>query len=272
MGSSQLKLAANIGVLLFVSTFLVQALVIGPNVVAGQTQASEATGANGLLAAFTYEFACTTCAISGFPTLLNASWSASTTGTIVLYTWNFGDGFTTQTANPSTVHNYQSLGPNNAGWQAALTVKDSDGLTDTANQTVTPDAIPRFTFQPSSPSAGQPITLDGSSSRVYGNSNTTVAFSWSFGDGTSASGTVVNHAYSAAGLYRVTSTFLNVYGKSQVSKTVLVASNPSVGGSLVPTDKLVLLAPYLGLAAAIALGTVGASSFLRRLRPRKNEK
>lgn len=182
--------------------------------------------ANGPLAAFTYD-SCFCLTVLGFQMNFNANWSASTTGTIVLYTWNFGDGTPqVQTTSPSITYNYRSLGPNNAGWRATLTVKDSSGLTGNVTETVTPDAIPRFIFQPLSPSTGQQVTFNGSASQVYGNSNTTGAYNWSFGDGTNASGAVVNHTFSIDGLYRVTLAFHNVYGTSLVSKTVLVAPDP----------------------------------------------
>lgn len=156
----------------------------------------------------------------------NASWSASTNGSIILYTWNFGDGYTAQTTNPSIIHNYMSLGLNNSGWKATLTVKNSNGLTDTITQTVTPDAVPRFAIQPSSPMTGQQTTLNGSASQVYLNSNTTAVSIWNISDGTNSTGTVITHVFSTAGLYRVTLNLNNVYGTSQVSKTVLVVPDP----------------------------------------------
>jgi hypothetical protein len=45
----------------------------------------------------------------------------------------------------------------------------------------------------------------------------------------------------------------------------------SVGGVVVPVDKLALLAPYLSLATAIAMVTAGAIILLKRFRPRKSE-
>jgi hypothetical protein len=60
--------------------------------------------------------------------------SPSTGGSIVLYTWTFGDGTTTSTANPTVTHSYASAGAKTV----TLTVTDSRGRTSAAaTQTIT---------------------------------------------------------------------------------------------------------------------------------------
>ncbi|WP_456487125.1 NosD domain-containing protein, partial [Candidatus Alkanophaga liquidiphilum] len=64
--------------------------------------------------------------------------------------------------------------------------------------------VASFTYSPKHPSVNQPVTFDASAS--YDPDGTIVSYEWDFGDGTTASGVVVTHAYSAAGSYTVTLT------------------------------------------------------------------
>ena len=67
----------------------------------------------------------------------DASGSSDTDGTIIGYTWDFGDG---NTGSGMTVtHTYTTQG----NYTATLTVTDNDGATDTTTQTFT-DVIPEF--------------------------------------------------------------------------------------------------------------------------------
>ena len=59
-------------------------------------------------------------------------------GTIVSYIWNFGDGDTSTSQNPT--HAYDQEGP----YSVTLTVTDDDGLTDTATLNITEVIIPEF--------------------------------------------------------------------------------------------------------------------------------
>ncbi len=196
-------------------------------------------GSSGPLAAFTYD-SCEEqgCAVPGFPASFNASFSNSPNGPIVLYIWNFGDPSSSinqfNSTNPIAAHDYLTYQNDSTPWKVTLTVKDSIGQSDTTVRMVSPQVYPKFTTQPSSPSAGEPVTFDGSSSTFNPSTNTTPTYSWSFGDGTNATGAVVNHTYSAEGLYRVMLTFSSSSGSGQVSKTVLVSpdppANPGIGG------------------------------------------
>ncbi|WP_456486561.1 NosD domain-containing protein, partial [Candidatus Alkanophaga liquidiphilum] len=74
------------------------------------------------------------------------------------------------------------------------------GVTPAPNQ----PPIANFTYYPEKPVVNQSVTFDASSS--YDPDGTIVSYEWDFGDGTTASGVVVTHAYSAAGSYTVTLT------------------------------------------------------------------
>ena len=68
---------------------------------------------------------------------------------------------------------------------------------------------------------GTPATFDGSGSTPAGE---ITAYAWSFGDGTSADGAIVNHGYAAPGTYTATLTVTGPSGTSSASVRVVVAA------------------------------------------------
>jgi PKD repeat protein len=96
---------------------------------------------------------------------------------------------------------------------------------------VPPPPVAEFSVSTSSPTAGQPVSFDGSASS---DPNGAIAsYSWDFGDG-SAAGTGVSpsHTYAHAGSYEVTLTVTDSSGRmARVSHTVNVARASLVSGS-----------------------------------------
>ena len=68
----------------------------------------------------------------------DASGSSDTDGTIVSYLWNFGDGDTSTSQNPT--HAYDQEG----AYTITLTVTDNDGLTDNTTVSIAEVVIPEF--------------------------------------------------------------------------------------------------------------------------------
>ncbi|MEM2822445.1 MAG: PKD domain-containing protein, partial [Candidatus Pacearchaeota archaeon] len=92
-----------------------------------------------------------------------------------------------------------------AGWSATVT--------DTAPENVD------FSFSPSSPSVGQLVNFVASATAFDGISG----FSWDFGDGSTASGQSVSHAYAVRGTYTVTLTARDADGDERSrTKTIIV--------------------------------------------------
>ncbi|HSM07850.1 MAG TPA: PKD domain-containing protein, partial [Gemmatimonadota bacterium] len=104
--------------------------------------------------------------------------------------------------------------------------------------------LPSLTFDPPSPQANETVVFDGSASVDPDGSIT--AWTWDFGDGSpTASGAVVEHAYTATGSYTVTLTVTdNRSLSSSSSEQVTVAAGP---GTLV-APALRLDARTLGLS------------------------
>ena len=179
------------------------------------------------LAAFTYE-PCLACAVPGFATFFNANGSASPTGLIVSYTWDFGDGSPiVTTTNPAISHLSMSSTKSNV----TLTVKDSNGLTGTTVQPFIWNIVPRFTFNPTMPGTNQPVLFNATSSHDYTGVSTILGYDWKFGDGTTGNGVLAKHAYASPGLYRIslalaTSQNSNLNASPTVSKTIRVGIQP----------------------------------------------
>ena len=190
-------------------------------------------GASNPLAAFIYE-SCVACVPPGDVVSFNGNWSTSG-ASILSYVWDFGDGSTpVKTSSPMTTHLY---GGAPAKWQVTLTVQDSAGLTDTASQLVLFETVPRYTFQPTNPVVGQQVTFNASDSISYNSTNPIKEYDWSFGDGTSGTGAIITHSYSAESSYRIVLTLLTSYGNPSVSKTLTVGQSNSNVVYTVITDK-----------------------------------
>jgi len=104
------------------------------------------------------------------------------------FSWNFGDT-TTGIGNPVS-HTYPSKG----SFTVTLTVTDGNGVVATASHTVVvvPLALTvHFTFSPTSPQSGQPVTFTATVS----GGTTPYGFSWNFGDTMTGTGNPITHSY-----------------------------------------------------------------------------
>jgi len=151
---------------------------------------------------------------------LNVQFSSASSsdpdGSIVSYLWNFGDGATSTSANPT--HTYNAVGQ----YTVTLTVMDNSGLTDDTTLTVSalapnvqPVAIASAT--PVSGYAPLLVTLSGATS--YDSDGSIVSYAWNFGDGTTGSGATVQKTYTGVGNYTAILTVTDNRG-STASTTV----------------------------------------------------
>ncbi|MDJ0838882.1 MAG: PKD domain-containing protein [Acidobacteriota bacterium] len=142
------------------------------------------------------------------PVGFDASGSSDSDGTIISYTFEFGDGASIpRNPNPLVFHTYDTEGT----YVVFLTVEDdmrargfaSDSIDVEAGTNVAPVAVISV-----SPSSGwvtaSNIVFDGTGSTDANGDDTIISFTWTFGDGNSGSGSQVSHSYSSAGTYIVT--------------------------------------------------------------------
>lgn len=130
----------------------------------------------------------------------NGSSSYDLDGSIVDYSWDFGDGQFQSGA--VVVHAYSQIG----NYTVILNVTDNDGLSDTENKTIMVRNTPlaQFTYLPVLPFIDQSVDFNASPSDPDGGYLTD--YLWDFGDGDIGSGVVVTHSYTGFGNYTVTLT------------------------------------------------------------------
>ncbi len=152
--------------------------------------------------------------------------STDTGGTITAYAWNFGDGSTSTTTNPS--HTYLTAGT----YTVTLKVTDNTGETDTKTQSVT-------VSDDSTPPVGVPVanftsTVNGLTASFTNSSTDTggtiTAYAWSFGDGATSTLANPSHTYLAAGTYPVTLKVTDNTGASNTKTQSVKVTNPGDNG------------------------------------------
>ena len=178
---------------------------------------------------------------------LTVSFNAgASTGDIKQFQWDFGDG---STSAASTVSNTFTA----AGTYAVkLTVTDDAGSSSTATVAVsvtepTVAATPPTAVISSSTAFGPAplsVSFDGSRSTVN-NTATITSYSWSFGDGTTATGASATHAFSAAGTYTTKLTVTDSNGLTSTATTPVVVT--AAVANAVPTA-VISVTPSSGTA------------------------
>lgn len=130
----------------------------------------------------------------------DASASSDPDGTLTKWEWNFGDG-TTATGRNAT-HTYAQKG----SYTVNLTVTDDKGATGSTTKSVRvgPNQAPSagYTADCRNAAGYRFCKFDGAGS--FDPDGSIASYAWTFGDGSTGSGTQVDHIYAAAGTYTVT--------------------------------------------------------------------
>jgi PKD repeat protein len=155
--------------------------------------------------------------------LFDASASYDPDGFIIHYSWDFGDGNTTEVGEPLVVHQFLVEGL----YTVELNVTDSMGLWDATSRTVNvtkplvtpPTAI--FTWTPTVPEAGESVSFDASASAPNGGE--IVLYLWDFGDGMfgNSSTPFIMHTYESFGNYTVVLNITDSEGQSGTTANVV---------------------------------------------------
>jgi len=140
-----------------------------------------------------------TSAVNGASVSFDATGSKDPDGTVVSYSWDFGDGTTGTGATPS--HTYAKSG----AYVVNLTVTDDSKLTGTVSHSVLPvvpnkPPVAAFTLSASDLA----VAVDGTGSSDP--DGTIASYAWDFGDGGAATTATANHAYAKGGTYTITLT------------------------------------------------------------------
>jgi len=130
------------------------------------------------------------------------------------FQWAFGDGYTSTLRSPT--HYYAESGV----FTVALTASNPYGVDTATNPVQVRDGVSTadFTWEPAYPAPGEPVTLTATT-----NGTAPVVYEWSLGDGVTATGQVVVHAYVTTDTYTVTLQAYNDCGGEIVTHPVAVS-------------------------------------------------
>ncbi len=174
--------------------------------------------------------------------------ASGSTDDVAEYRWTV-DGETNTTTTSTLTRQFDEPGT----VEASVTVADEQGRTDSASTTIqvrdaeTPLAV---VDGPNETVVGEAVTLDGRNSSD--NAGVT-SYEWTFGDGTTATGPVVDHAYDEPGEYTVTLNVTDDAGNYDLANhTVAVEPDPA------PTADLVAPAET-GVGTTVSLDASGSS-------------
>ncbi len=155
----------------------------------------------------------------------NASGSSDSDGTIVSYSWDYGDG--SNGTGMTSSHTYTTAGT----YTAVLTVTDNDDLTDEYGVTIIvtePSAAPTAFFTLSPNSAAGDFTVDFDASDSSDDDGVILTYVWNFGDGNLDTGVSTSHTYAAAGTYTVTLTVTDDDGLSDTFTASTTIEEPAI--------------------------------------------
>lgn len=146
----------------------------------------------------------------------------------ISYSWDLGDGNSASGRVVSHVYTKQGT------YTATLTVRDCDGLTATDTRSVSITNVP-----PQAGLTSNHTTEEGDIIGFYGSTSTDtpsdiplLVYNWNFGDGSTASGISVSHAYVDEGTYTVTLTVTDDDSAVDVTTMVVPVDNANPTASI----------------------------------------
>ncbi|MDR3671355.1 MAG: PKD domain-containing protein [Holophaga sp.] len=184
----------------------------------------------------------------------------TTAGAALTYVWEWGDGTKTSTSNAATVtHTYTNAGTSSKQYDATLVV--SDGTYANAQSvtiTVTPVVSAAITMPVTNVGVYPGVSVTFTGSGTTSDTGATLTYAWDFGDGSTATGASVTHAFADhASSYRTVT--LTVTDSSHASGTasIQVYSDTSVldiddGASVDVRDLLVLMGTWSTTRATVS--------------------
>ena len=134
-------------------------------------------------------------------------------GTPTSWLWNFGDGASSTSQNPS--RSYSTAGPKTV----SLTVTNAFGSNSTTKTVTVGGALAAsFIYSPGSPAPGQMLQFTDTST------GSPTSWRWDFNDGSTSSDRNPSHVFSDSGNYNVTLVASNAYGSDSISENMVVGS------------------------------------------------
>ena len=153
--------------------------------------------------------------------------SSDSDGSIVSFHWNFGDGSSSNSANPS--HTFST--PDT--YTVILTVTDNQGEQDSAmvniNVEQAANEAPNAVASANKTSGPAPLTVSFSSAGSSDSDGNIVSHNWNFGDGTTSSSANPSHTFSDPKTYTVVLTVTDDQGSSDSDSLSITVGAPPTG-------------------------------------------
>ena len=150
---------------------------------------------------------------------LSSAGSVDPDGAVTGYAWNFGNGGTSSSPNPSAIYNSPGV------FTVQLTVTDNQGATSVRSQTITVNPaniapVPVIAANTVNGPAPLAVSFNGAGSSDADGS--IVSYSWNFGNGQTATGPLASATF-AQGTYLVRLTVVDNRGTSRNTTVTIVA-------------------------------------------------
>jgi PKD repeat protein len=150
---------------------------------------------------------------------LSSAGSADPDGAVTGNAWNFGNGTTSSSPNPSAIYNAPGV------FTVQLTVTDNQGATSVRSQTITVNPaniapVPVIAANTVNGPAPLAVSFNGAGSSDADGS--IVSYSWNFGNGQTATGPLASATF-AQGTYLVRLTVVDNRGTSRNTTVTIVA-------------------------------------------------
>lgn len=166
--------------------------------------------------------------------------------TTISHYWDFGDGDTTRTANPTIAHVYSAAGT----YTVTEIVTNDNNCSDTTRRTiVATKANPSYLVSNANPCIGTVVDFENISPAL-------VSSSWAFGDGDTSTITSPSHAFDDTGRYNVVLTITDTNACTGSAMYTIVVGKPQAAFTV--SDTVSVCLPYL---AQFYNHTVGASTY-----------
>jgi PKD repeat protein len=150
---------------------------------------------------------------------LSSFGSGDSDGTIVSYSWDFGDG-SPSSADPNPSHTYAA-----GTYVATLTVTDNEGGVSTSSVNIRSNAGPTAVALASVTDGNAPLAVDFTGSGSSDPDGTIVSYLWDFGDGNGSTSADPSHTY-APGVYTATLTVTDDEGATATTSVVIDVNDP----------------------------------------------
>jgi PKD repeat protein len=168
--------------------------------------------------------------------LFDSTDSTDTDGSIIDYSWDFGDG---SSSNGIFVnYTYTAIGT----FTGKLTVIDDGGASASAETTLSVSAsdplnvLPLAVINASPLTGAPPLTTTFSGAGSTDPDGVILTYNWDFGDGSVASGVEVSHPYSTAGTYIATLTVTDDMGDTGQAKVTISITEETSATTVIFTD------------------------------------